>query len=165
MKKRDHAQLAIFLISVLDRLAARLDTFYLTMANELLLRPEQELNPARTRWNIVRSKIREGSFFTLCEPLELGSPSNHFRSWQRIIHHVKFQDIITRAKEIIATETDLSKKHEEIRDMDRPLGLAAAHIARASNQEASSFEEHIHADTMSRMSQFMENHSEALAAH
>lgn len=123
----------MFLISVLYRLATRLDSFYRTAAKELLLQPERELNPARTRWNIIRSKIEDGSFFILCEPLKLGSLSNHFRSWQQILHHVKFKDIIFRAKEAVANESRLKKTQGEIQDIRSHRGLAACHIARATS--------------------------------
>jgi len=149
----------MFLVSVLHRLAARLDTFYQTTAMELLLRPEHELNPARTRWNIIRSKIGDGSFFILCEPLKVGSESNHYRSWRQILQNVKFKDIMFRAKESIVTEEHLKKAEGKAQNVSRPRGLAAAYIARASNDGASSFESHIHNDTMERMSKFMDNNS------
>nr|XP_036575257.1 sulfite reductase flavoprotein alpha-component [Colletotrichum truncatum]KAF6781801.1 sulfite reductase flavoprotein alpha-component [Colletotrichum truncatum] len=156
--KQDHAQLASFLVSVLHRLAARLDTFYQTTAMEQLLRPEHELNPARTRWNILRSKIHDGSFFILCEPLEMGAESHHYRSWSQILNNVKFKEVISRAKETIATEANAKKMEEHIQHISRPRGLAAAYIARASNSEGSSFEAQIHEDTMQRLSLLMKNH-------
>ena len=87
-------QLATLLMSVLQKLVGRLDTFYRTAAMELLLKPKEELNSARTRWNIIRSKIEDGSFFTLCEPLEFGAESNRYRSWRLILHNFRFKEII-----------------------------------------------------------------------
>lgn len=154
--------MAEFLISVLYRLALRLDSFYQTAAKQLLLQPEHELNPARTRWNIIRSKIEDGSFFVLCEPLELGSEANHYRSWRHILQNVKFKEIISRAKETIITQEHSNKTDEEreLQHVSRRQGLAASHIARASNNEVSSFESQIDTETLKRMSLFIKNNSE-----
>jgi hypothetical protein len=129
------------------------------MAKEPLFQPEKELNPARTRWNITRSKIRDGSFFILCQPLQLGSPSNNFRSWQQVLQHVDFQEIISRAKRAITVEDPSSKWQGEIQDVGGRQRLAEAHIARASNNEGSSFESQIYMDTMRRMSLFMDDNA------
>jgi len=129
------------------------------LAKELLFQPERELNPARTRWNIIQSKIRDGSFFILCQPLKLGSSTNNFRSWQQILQHIDFQEIISRAKRTITAEEHSSKRQEEIQDVSGPRRLADSHIARASNNEASSFESQIHTQTVRRMSRFIENNA------
>ena len=155
-------------MSVLHKMAARLDTFYQTAATELLLQPEHELNPARTRWNIVQSKIEDGSFFILCTPLELGSESQQYRSWRQILNNVKFKEVISRAQDTIAATIHESQNARELDEeevsqpMSRPRGLAAAYIARASSASASSFETHIQEETMQRLSQFMETSSEAI---
>lgn len=57
-----------YLLTLLERIAARLEAYYTSLAQESIYRPEIENNPARTRWHNVRRKIVDGSFFVLAQP-------------------------------------------------------------------------------------------------
>ncbi|KAL2116173.1 hypothetical protein VTJ04DRAFT_10428 [Mycothermus thermophilus] len=67
--------LAAFLLQILERMAKRLEIFYAKLARLKVYQPELELNPARARWNLVRTKIRDGSFFLLTQEAVLGAES------------------------------------------------------------------------------------------
>ncbi|CRK27193.1 hypothetical protein BN1723_018301, partial [Verticillium longisporum] len=59
------AAMCSFLMKVLERMAKRLEVFYAQLAQCSIYRPELERNPARTRWELVRRRIRDGSLFVL----------------------------------------------------------------------------------------------------
>ncbi|KAJ4288748.1 hypothetical protein N0V88_007282 [Collariella sp. IMI 366227] len=65
--------LATFLLQTLHRIASRLETFYAKLALLRVHQPALESNPARARWNIVRTKVRDGSFFVLTQQTVLGT--------------------------------------------------------------------------------------------
>ncbi|KAL2752424.1 hypothetical protein ACRALDRAFT_1083188 [Sodiomyces alcalophilus JCM 7366] len=56
-----------FLMQVLERMAKRLEVFYSKLAQCSIYQPQLEQNPARTRWEFVRRRIRDGSFFVLSQ--------------------------------------------------------------------------------------------------
>ncbi|KAH7358092.1 cytochrome b5-like Heme/Steroid binding domain-containing protein [Plectosphaerella cucumerina] len=68
--------LSAFLLQVLERMARRLAVFYAQLAQTTVYQPTLERNPARTRWELVRRRIRDGSLFVLATKAELkASPS------------------------------------------------------------------------------------------
>ncbi|KAF2743761.1 hypothetical protein M011DRAFT_496723 [Sporormia fimetaria CBS 119925] len=69
-------KLASYLLAVLERIAARLESYYSALSQESVYRPKIEYNPARTRWSNVRRKIADGSLFvTHCKPTHTFMPS------------------------------------------------------------------------------------------
>jgi sulfite reductase alpha subunit-like flavoprotein/predicted heme/steroid binding protein len=64
---------ATFLMQTLERIARRLEAFYSKLARLKVYQPELERNPARARWNLVRTKIRDGSFFVLTQKAVIGA--------------------------------------------------------------------------------------------
>lgn len=65
--------LATFLMRLLERVAGRLEVFYANLAQYSVYQPALERNPARTRWQLVRSSVRDGSFFVLTQSLSMGT--------------------------------------------------------------------------------------------
>ncbi|EPE02341.1 sulfite reductase flavoprotein alpha-component [Ophiostoma piceae UAMH 11346] len=57
--------LSTFLLQSLERMARRLAVFYAQLAPCSVNHPELELNPARSRWALVRRYMRDGSLFVL----------------------------------------------------------------------------------------------------
>ncbi|KAL1836788.1 hypothetical protein VTJ49DRAFT_4645 [Mycothermus thermophilus] len=72
-QKNHAAVLAAFLLQILERMAKRLEIFYAKLARLKVYQPELEVNPARARWNLVRTKVRDGSFFLLTQEAVLGA--------------------------------------------------------------------------------------------
>ncbi|KAM4057360.1 cytochrome b5-like heme/steroid binding domain-containing protein [Hirsutella rhossiliensis] len=62
--------LSAVLLQILERMACRLATFYAQLAQCSVYRPELELNPARSRWALVRRYIHDGSLFGLANGAE-----------------------------------------------------------------------------------------------
>lgn len=67
--------LATFLMQLLERVAKRLEIFYANVAQYSVYQPTIERNPARTRWRLVRSSVRDGSFFVLTQNLSMTNPA------------------------------------------------------------------------------------------
>jgi len=74
--KSDNHRLTVlssFLMQTLERMAKRLEVFYTKLAQLRIYQPQLELNPARSRWNLVRRRVRDGSFFILTQETVLGA--------------------------------------------------------------------------------------------
>ncbi|KAF2278902.1 uncharacterized protein EI97DRAFT_456334 [Westerdykella ornata] len=65
--------LSSYLLTVLERIAPRLEAYYSSLSQESIYRPETEKNPALTRWNNVRRRIMEESFFVVAKPPDIYS--------------------------------------------------------------------------------------------
>ena len=49
-------------MSILGRIAQRLQNFYVDLAAHSVYNPDLEENPARTRWRVLARKVKDGSF-------------------------------------------------------------------------------------------------------
>lgn len=93
-------------MSILERVSECLEAFYNSLSRESIYKPALELNPARTRWNILRRQILDGSFFMLAQTFEL-DPSNskpQYRSAKQRGHDVDFDHVIAQTKHVMAME-------------------------------------------------------------
>lgn len=87
-----------FLMQILERMAKRLELFYSRLAQHSIYNPEIENNPARTRWNLVRRRIRDGSFFFLTDtPTIMGGQQGYRRAEQT----VEFDNILFQIQQTI----------------------------------------------------------------
>lgn len=62
-------KLSLYFLTILERIAKRLEAFYSRLSSHSIYTPTLEKNPARTRWNPLRRKIKEESFFILTEDI------------------------------------------------------------------------------------------------
>jgi sulfite reductase alpha subunit-like flavoprotein/predicted heme/steroid binding protein len=139
--------LSTFLLQVMERMAVRLDGFYSKLAQHSIYNPEMEQNPARTRWNLIRRKIHDGSFFVLTQDILFGiyppqtSPRNNHGS-------IELDQIITQIQQSIS-------KSPVPRQL--PLDLTEQHVARgqAASNGMSAYESHESSNAVRRMSKFM----------
>ncbi|KAH8880504.1 hypothetical protein GQ53DRAFT_669759 [Thozetella sp. PMI_491] len=113
--------LATFLTRTLERMAMRLQSFYTKLAQYSVHQPELERNPARTRWNLVRRKIRDGSFFVLTQETFLGATPAYV-SAQNQQAAVDFDNVMGRIQASIRSAPRASPV---------PQTLNAMHMARA----------------------------------
>ncbi|KAF2475923.1 uncharacterized protein BDR25DRAFT_253564 [Lindgomyces ingoldianus] len=149
-------KLASYLLTVLERIAARLEAYYASLSQESIYRPEIENNPARTRWNNVRRKIMDGSFFVLAKPPDMSysdGMSTGLRSRNGV--EVDFAQIFASAQQTLQRNSQSLSSH----DYDPPQSrrLADAHAARAAKnlQAPSSFESQQQGNALRRMSTFI----------
>ncbi|KAF2703230.1 hypothetical protein K504DRAFT_508145 [Pleomassaria siparia CBS 279.74] len=151
-------KLASYLLTVLERIAAHLEAYYASLSQESIYRPEIENNPARTRWNNLRHKVKDGSFFVLAQPLNMSSSdgmSTGIRARQNGVG-VDFAQIFASAQQTLQHHTSSLPSHQ-MYESQQPRRLADAHTMRAANnsQAPSSFESQQQGNAIRRMSTFI----------
>lgn len=153
-------KVASYLLTILERIAARLEAYYASLSQESIYRPEIENNPARTRWHNVRRKIVDGSFFVLAEPVSLSSSGDFASGLQtRAGPHsvqVDFAQIFASAQETLQSNSRSLSPYQQS-SPQQPRRLADMHTARAaqSTQAPSTFETQQQSIAIKRMSNFI----------
>ncbi|KAK3998190.1 alpha subunit of putative sulfite reductase [Cladorrhinum sp. PSN332] len=113
--------LVSFLMQTLERMAKRLEVFYSKLSQHKVYSPQLERNPARTRWNLVRRRVKDGSFFILTQETVLGAAPAYVSAQQR--------------KTGVDFDTVMSRIQASIRSAPKPgpapQTLNAMHLARA----------------------------------
>jgi sulfite reductase alpha subunit-like flavoprotein/cytochrome b involved in lipid metabolism len=118
--------LASFLMQTLERMAKKLEVFYGKLARCKVYQPELERNPARARWNLVRRKIHDGSFFVLTQEKVLGAAPAYIPEKHRQTG-VDFDNVMSRIQASIRSAPKIGPV---------PQTLNAMHLARASTPPA-----------------------------
>ncbi|KAF2831689.1 hypothetical protein CC86DRAFT_275958, partial [Ophiobolus disseminans] len=150
-------KLASYLLSILERIAARLEAYYTSLSQESIYRPEIENNPARTRWQNLRRKVVDGSFFVLAKSLSLSSHGNFSSGSQaRPGINVDFAQIFSSAQETLQLNPQILQSNAGVQPR-QPRRLADMHIARAAEntQAPSTFESQQQSVALRRMSNFI----------
>lgn len=150
-------KLASFLLTVLERIAARLEAYYASLSQESIYRPEIENNPARTRWNNLRRKISDGSFFILAKPLSMSGDglSPALRGPRQNGLEVDFAQIFASAQQTL--QRDPQSMATPNLELPQPRRLADMHTARAAKntQAPSTFDIQQQGTALRRMSAFI----------
>jgi len=146
--------LATFLMQTLERMAKRLEVFYAKLAQHKVYHPELERNPARSRWNLVRRRIRDGSFFILTQETVLGAAPAYVSAHNRGTS-VDFDKVVNRIQASIRSAPKLSPA---------PQTLNAMHLARASTPpvETNAMATHENNSAMRAMSNFIDTNMRAI---
>ncbi|KAJ1304872.1 hypothetical protein OPQ81_006006 [Rhizoctonia solani] len=164
-EKQALCKIASVLMQYLERIAERLESYYADHAALNLYDPNREANPARARWNILRRRIHDGTFFVLTHQIKLTDDLNDLnptrpRTTRNKRETVSFDQILSQAMSSIAIsekrqEAELSKPRPE----GRSQGLAMAHTQRAGamNLSSSTYEEQTVYSASKRMSKFMQS--------
>jgi sulfite reductase alpha subunit-like flavoprotein/predicted heme/steroid binding protein len=118
--------LATFLMQTLERMARRLEVFYHRVSQLKVYQPELESNPARARWNLVRTKVRDGSFFVLAQEAILGASPTIIPSQTRKTD-VDFDAVMGRIQASLGSAPKIGPP---------PQTLNAMHLARATTPPA-----------------------------
>ncbi|KAK4228683.1 alpha subunit of putative sulfite reductase [Podospora fimiseda] len=140
--------LASFLMQTLERMARRLEVFYSKLSKHRVYAPELERNPARTRWNLVRRKIKDGSFFILTQETVLGAAPAYMSVQQRKTG-VDFDSVMSRIQASIRSAPKPSPA---------PQSLNAMHLARAITPpvETNAMATHENSTAVKAMSSFID---------
>lgn len=170
LDKQRLVSISSYLLSVLERVGQRLETFYSRLARESIYRPEIEKNPARTRWNVLRRKIRDGSFFILSQGTAFtGSQAGHkaFRATRHADQDLFFAQVVSQAKNALDghAQTNLAASARSEADGSRGRRtLAHSHTARAepSSKGLSSYEVHESHSALDSMSKFMHSNVQSI---
>ncbi|KFX91698.1 hypothetical protein V490_05776 [Pseudogymnoascus sp. VKM F-3557] len=145
--------LSTFLLQLTERMAIRLEGFYSNLAQHSVYHPEMEHNPARTRWNLVRRKVRDGSFFVLTQNVAINTETSYVP--RRGQEAVEFDHVITQIQHSI------NKAPLQVR---KTLDLTEQHITRGRTMPngVSANESHENGHAMKRMSSFVNNNMRAI---
>ncbi|KAK0707253.1 hypothetical protein B0H67DRAFT_306867 [Lasiosphaeris hirsuta] len=141
--------LATFLMQTLERMAKRLEVFYAKLAQHKVYQPALERNPARARWNLVRRRMRDGSFFILTQRTVLGAAPAFVPAHTRGAD-VDFDAVMARIQASIHSAPKLRPA--------APRSLNAMHLARASTPpaETNAVTTHGNNSAMRAMSSFID---------
>jgi cytochrome b involved in lipid metabolism len=150
-----HRTIAIstFLMQVMERMANKLEGFYNKLAQYSVYHPEMERNPARTRWNLLKRKIRDGSFFLLTQAVVMSADTSYTPS--RGQGAVEFDQVINQIQRTISTAP---------RPNSKKMGLTEQHVARAQTTEtgSSAYETHENVHAVQRMTKFINTNMRAI---
>lgn len=152
------AALSAFLLAALERMAMRLELFYAKLARHRVYQPELERNPARTRWTLVRRRIRDGSFFALAREAVLGATTATATT-----AGTGFDGVMARVQASIREAT----APRQTASPPAPTTLAAVHIARATAppvgpSDASAASASVNAGALRAMSGFIDGNLRAI---
>ena len=141
--------LSTFLMQVLERMANRLEGFYAKLARYSVFQPEMERNPARARWNILKRKIWDGSFFVLTREATIHSTPSHR------VDGVDFDQVIS--------QIEMNLNHASLA-APRHTSLNEQHATRAINTSsgAPAYEQHTQSNALKAMSAFMNTNKKAI---
>ena len=152
-------KIASYLLSILERIAAHLETYYDSVVQEFIHRHGAENSPARTRWSNVRRRIFDGSFFILTRPSSMSTKDDmsgmRSRPGPNSVE-VDFAQIFTSAQQTIQNNPTIgiiSPQDEK----EGPKRLADMHTARAANstQAPSTFDMQQQGNAVRRISTFV----------
>lgn len=153
------ATLASFLMQLLERMAKRLEIFYANLARHSVYNPTIEANPARTRWQLVRQRVRDGSFFLLTRNLSMGAvataaASNNFQT------NIDFDRVMSQVRQgLSANPAAIQNNAAQVK-----MTLNEMHTARtqAPLNGTSAFESHENSTAMRRMSSFIDKNMRSI---
>lgn len=135
-----------FLMQVLERMANRLEGFYSKLTRYSVFRPEMENNPARARWNILKRKIKDGSFFILTRKASMGAmPAYNNQRTQ----DVDFDHVVNHIQHSLDSAPTLPSRN---------MNLTEQHFARAevTPNGGSAYEQNQNTSALKAMSSFMD---------
>ncbi|KAK1835643.1 alpha subunit of putative sulfite reductase [Podospora conica] len=146
--------LAAFLMQTLERMAKRLEVFYAKLAQCKVYEPALERNPARSRWELVRRRVRDGSFFILTQQAVLGAAPAYVAAHNRG-SSVDFDGVMNRIQASIRGAP---------RPSPTPATLNAMHLARAATPptETSAMARHENNKSMRAMSAFIDENMRSI---
>lgn len=147
------AVLSTFLMQIMERMANRLQNFYEKLARYSVFRPEMENNPARARWNILKRKIRDGTFFLLTRNVVMSTLSHSNHSMAQ--NGVDFDHVIAQIQNTL-DNTPIQPS--------RVMGLNEQHSARAENNpnNVTAYERHQAGSAVKSIEAFMNNNKRAI---
>ncbi|KAF4834122.1 Sulfite reductase [NADPH] flavoprotein alpha-component [Colletotrichum siamense] len=146
-----------FLMQILERMAKRLEVFYSKLAQCSIYQPEIERNPARTRWNLVRRRIRDGSFFVLSQNAVVGAAPGY----KPVQETVEFDNVLSQIQQTIRNAPQVAAP---LPPTTQTMQLNERHRVRteAPVNGASAFESHQNSNALNRMSTFIDKNMRAI---
>lgn len=165
--------LATFLMQIMERMAKRLEIFYSNLAQHSIVRPAIERNPARTRWHLLRQRIRDGSLFILTQNVVMGAAPTNTYIPEKAQRTVDFDGVMYHIRETLAgssPQLQHEREREQLRQSQQgqqpPQGtmLNALHTQRTQPPKNgdSAYESHANGTALRAMSNFVDRNMRAI---
>ncbi|KAI3609884.1 sulfite reductase flavoprotein alpha-component [Moniliophthora roreri] len=117
-------KISTVLMSFLQRIAERVESFYVDLAAQSLYDPMHEANPARARWRFVARRIKDSSFFVLTKDINVGmrgvevdltterplKASNTFETVRNKRQSVSFDQVLSQAVSTVSKAPAASRR-------------------------------------------------------
>ncbi|KAK1996895.1 cytochrome b5-like Heme/Steroid binding domain-containing protein [Colletotrichum falcatum] len=165
------AALSAFLLQVLERMARHLEVFYARLARCSVHQPKLEKNPARTRWALVRRRIRDGSLFVLATRAELdpgaapepAAPAPYYMSRANPSQSIDFDRVMAQVQASLRAAAAAAAPSTHPAHPRQPLTLNAVHQARGrSTGDVSVVASRENAGALRAMSSFVKRNNRAI---
>lgn len=152
--------LVTFLMQLLERMAKRLEVFYANLGRHSVYNPNIESNPARTRWRLVRQRIRDGSFFLLTRNISISTVMSPTRS-RTFQTSIEFDDVMAHVRQGLGATPSAPRRPPT---QDARMTLNEMHTARikAPVHGMSAFESHENSSALQRMNSFIDTNQRAI---
>ncbi|KAH7068435.1 hypothetical protein BKA63DRAFT_451823 [Paraphoma chrysanthemicola] len=149
------AVLCHFLMQLLHRMANRLEGFYARLARHSVFDPQMEHNPARARWNILKRKVIDGSFFVLARQASMGATANTIP--QRAVQTIEFDQVMSHVQTTLNQSNTSSIPSKK-------MNLNEQHAQRAMSGPGSApvYEQHNQAAALKAMSTFIDGNRKTI---
>ncbi|KDN70089.1 putative sulfite reductase flavoprotein alpha-component [Colletotrichum sublineola] len=152
------AALCRFLMQILERMAKRLEVFYSKLAQCSIYRPEIEQNPARTRWDLVRRRIRDGSLFVLAQSAVMGGSPPSYKPAETVV----FDNVLAQIQQTIRSAPRAPGPPAATAQQSTQLNERHRVRAEAPINGTSAFESHQNSNALNRMSTFIDKNMRAI---
>lgn len=152
--------LVIFLMQLMERMAKRLEIFYANLGRHSVYNPNIESNPARTRWRLVRQRVRDGSFFLLTRNISIGAVVSPTRS-KAFQTSIEFDDVMNQVRQGLGATPSSVRRSPTL---DAKMTLNEMHTARTKPplNGISAFESHENRSALKRMTSFIDTNQRAI---
>ncbi|KAI3557410.1 sulfite reductase flavoprotein alpha-component [Colletotrichum abscissum] len=151
-----------FLMQTLERMAKRLEVFYSKLAQCSIYHPELERNPARTRWDLVKRRVRDGSFFILTQSTVIGGAPS-YKSSAAAGETVVFDNVLSQIQQTIRNAPHIpSPPLQQLQQQTMHLNERHRVRTEAPLNGATAFESHQNSNALNRMSTFIDKNMRAI---
>lgn len=156
--------LAAFLMQLMERMAKRLEVFYDTLARHSVYNPNLEANPARTRWRLVRQRVRDGSFFMLTRNVTMSTVASSATAAHTFQTNIDFDHVMSQVRQGLNRAQLSPISPHSGGSTQVKMTLNEMHTARtlAPNNGTSALESHENRNASKRMSSFIDRNMRAI---
>lgn len=154
--------LVTFLMQLLERMAKRLEVFYANLGRHSIYNPNIESNPARTRWALVRQRIRDRSLFLLTRNISIGAAAMSPTRSKAFQTSIDFDDVMSQVRQGLGAASPGLRRPTA--SSSSKMTLNEMHTARtkAPLNGMSAFESHENRSALNRMSSFIDTNQRAI---
>lgn len=152
--------LVTFLMQLMERMAKRLEIFYANLGRYSVYNPNIESNPARTRWRLVRQRVRDGSFFLLTRNISIGAVMSPTRS-KAFQTSIEFDDVMSQVRQGLGA-TSSTVRRSPVQDARMTLNEMHTARTKAPLNGISAFESHENRSALKRMTSFLDTNQRAI---